>query len=131
MELLIILDDEEPEFISDLTDEKFTQPIKYNLVFRSGINESDVVGSGQFPFYIFSGYADKRINHKSAFQFGADLFFSNFLKELIYYNSVAFPENNVKGDEDYKRVGVFAGHELFINRLSLVNSIRILYLLSL
>ncbi len=113
----------ESEFISDLTDEKFTQPIKYNLVFRSGINESDVVGSGQFPFYIFSGYADKRINHKSALQFGADLFFSNFLKELIYYNSVAFPENNVKGDEDYKRVGIFAGHELFINRLSLVTQL--------
>ncbi len=79
------------EYISDLTEEKFTEPIKYNLVFRSGVNESDVVGSGQFPFYIFSGYADKRINHKSAFQLGTDIFFSNFLKELIYYNSVAFP----------------------------------------
>lgn len=114
---------EEPEFVNTITNEKFTQPIKYNLVFRSGVNESDVVGSGQFPFYIFSGYADKRINHKSAFQFGADVFFSNFLKELIYYNSVAFPENNVKGDEDYKRVGVFAGHELFINRLSLLTQL--------
>jgi hypothetical protein len=113
----------ESEFISNLTDKKFTQPIKYNLVFRSGINESDVVGSGQFPFYIFSGYADKRINHKSAFQLGADVFFSNFLKELIYYNSVAFPENNVKGNEDYRRIGIFAGHELFINKLSLLTQL--------
>ena len=89
-------------------------------MFRSGINESDVVGSGQFPFYIISGYADKRINRKSAFQFGADVFFSNFLKELIYYQSVAFPNNNVDADTDYKRVGVFVGHELFINKMSVV-----------
>lgn len=114
---------EDSEFISDLTDETFTEPIRYNLVFRSGINESDVVGSGQFPFYIFSAYADKRINHKSAFQVGTDVFFSNFLKELIFYNSVAFPENNVTGNEDYKRIGIFAGHELFINRLSLLTQL--------
>ena len=53
-------------------------------------------------------------------QLGTDIFFSNFLKELIYYKSIAFPEENVKGEEDYKRVGIFAGHELFINKLSLV-----------
>ena len=111
------------DYISDLEDGKFKQPIKYNLVFRSGVNESDVVGSGQFPFYIFSAYADKRINHKSAFQLGADVFFSNFLKELIYYNSVAFPENNVIGNEDYRRIGIFAGHELFINKLSLLTQL--------
>ena len=90
------------------------------MVFRSGINESDVIGSGQFPFYILSAYADKRLSHKSAVQLGTDVFFSMFLKELIYYKSVAFPEEHVSGDEDYKRVGVFAGHELFINKMSLV-----------
>ena len=113
------LDEETPEYINTVTNEKFTEPIKYNLVFRSGINESDIVGSGQFPFYVFSAYADKRLNHKSAIQFGADVFFSNFLKELIYYNSVAYPERPEDGTADYKRVGVFVGHELFVNKLSL------------
>ncbi len=120
------LDDVEPEYITTLENaekEKFTEPIKYNIAFRSGINESDVVGSGQFPFYIFSAYADKRINVKSALQFGTDVFFSKFLKELIYYQSVSFPEENVSGNEDYKRVGVFAGHELFINKTSLVTQL--------
>ncbi len=114
------LDEEDLEFIKTVTKEKFTQPIKYNLAFRSGINQSDIIDSGQYAFYIFSGYADKRINQKSALQLGTDVFFSNFLKELIYYKSVAFPEDDVKGDEDYKRVGIFVGHELFINKLSLV-----------
>ncbi len=117
------LNDEDPEFTNTVTKEKLVQPIKYNLVFRSGINESDVVDSGQFPFYIFSAYADKRINHKSAFHLGTDVFFSNFLKELIHYNSVAFPENKVDGDEDFKRIGLFAGHELFINKLSLLTQL--------
>ena len=52
-------------------------------------------------------------------QLGVDVFFSNFLKELIYYQSVSFPELDVTGDEDYKRVGLFAGHELFINKMSI------------
>ncbi|WP_034043217.1 acyloxyacyl hydrolase [Wocania ichthyoenteri] len=119
------LDDETLEYQNTLDEnhEKFTQPIKYNIAFRSGVNQSDVVGSGQFPFYIFSAYADKRIHHKSALQFGTDVFFSNFLKELIYYKSVAFPEENVDGDEDYKRIGVFTGHELFINKTSLITQL--------
>lgn len=111
----------QPEYQYNLEDDKkFTEPWKFNFVFRGGINESDIVGSGQFPFYIFSAYTDKRINRKSALQFGADLFYSKFLKELIYYESVAVPENNVNGNEDYRRAGVFVGHELFINKLSLV-----------
>ncbi|NQY07018.1 MAG: acyloxyacyl hydrolase [Flavobacteriaceae bacterium] len=103
--------------------EKFTQPIKYNIVFRSGVNESDVVGTGQFPFYVFSGYADKRLSHKSALQLGTDVFLSQFLKEDIKYNAAAFPDRDIDPDSDYKRIGVFVGHELFINKMSLVTQI--------
>lgn len=113
------LDNEDAEYIDNPDDEKFTERIKYNIAFRSGINQSDVIGSGQFPFYIFSAYADKRLGHISAVQLGVDVFFSNFLKELIYYQSVSFPELDVSGKEDYKRVGLFAGHELFINKMSI------------
>jgi hypothetical protein len=114
---------EEPEYQYTINKEKYTEPVKVNLVFRTGINESDVVGSGQFPFYIVSAYADKRLSHLSALQFGADLFFSKFLKELILYESVAFPSNGVSGDEDYRRAGIFIGHELFINRLSVLTQL--------
>ncbi|MCB4806662.1 acyloxyacyl hydrolase [Tamlana sp. 62-3] len=119
------LDAVEPEYQNtlDSTDRKFTELLKYNVAFRFGVNESDVVGMGQFPFYIFSGYVDKRINRKSALQLGTDVFFSKFLEELIYYQSVSVPEENVSGDEDYKRVGVFAGHELFINKMSLLTQL--------
>lgn len=99
------------------------QPLRYNLVFRFGLNESDVVNSGQYPFYIASFYVDKRLGRKSAVQLGTDLFFSNFLKELIAFQSVAFPELEVDAGTDFKRIGVFAGHELFINRMSIVTQL--------
>lgn len=116
-------DDLEYQKTLEDTDKKFTQPVKYNIAFRFGVNESDVVGSGQFPFYILSAYADKRMNRKSALQFGTDIFFSRFLKELIHFQSVAGLGENVSGDEDYKRLGVFAGHELFVNKTSLVTQL--------
>lgn len=96
------------------------EPIKYNFVFRSGVNESDVIGMGQKPFYILSAYADKRINYKSAFQVGVDVFFSTFLKEEINFRSIAYPEEELSGDEDYKRIGVFVGHEWRFNRVAFV-----------
>ncbi|MGB5236375.1 MAG: acyloxyacyl hydrolase [Flavobacteriaceae bacterium] len=117
------LDDEEnTEFIRNELP-KITEPIRYNLAFRSGVNESDVVNSGQFPFYIFSFYADKRIGRASAFQLGTDVFFSNFLKELIRYQSISFPELAVAADTDFKRIGLFFGHELFISRLSIITQL--------
>ncbi|MEX0290492.1 MAG: acyloxyacyl hydrolase [Flavobacteriaceae bacterium] len=97
-----------------------SEPLKYNLAFRTGINESDVINSGQFPFYIFSAYADKRLGRKSAIQLGVDVYFSNFLKKLIRFQAVSFPELNVDADDDFKRVGLFVGHELFINKMSAI-----------
>ncbi len=111
------------EYWPKQTKEKIKEPIRYNLVLRGGLNESDVVNSGQYGFVIFSAYADKRLGRKSAFQLGTDVFFSNFLKELIRFQSISFPEMNVAPDTDFKRVGVFAGHELFINKLSVVTQL--------
>ncbi|WP_309641052.1 acyloxyacyl hydrolase [Flavobacterium sp.] len=98
---------------------KFTQPIKFNLTLRSGFNESQVIGSGQKAFYHFGFYVDKRINKKSALQLGTDLFATTSIKEYIRYRSIAYPDDHLDPDTDYKRVGVFIGHELFINRISI------------
>jgi hypothetical protein len=122
--LVYNLDDyENTDYIKPSDRTKVREPVRYNLAFRTGINESDVINSGQYPFYIFSGYADKRLGGKSAFQLGADIYFSNFLKELIRFQSISFPELNVNADDDYKRVGLFAGHELFINKVSVVSQL--------
>lgn len=97
---------------------KMTEPLKINVVFRGGFNESPNIGSGQKPFYHIGTYVDKRLNRKSAIQLGAELFLTTSFKEYIKFQSIAYPENGTTFDTDYKRVGVFMGHELFINRLS-------------
>jgi hypothetical protein len=111
------------EFKEPKKREKITEPIRYNLALRGGINESDVVNSGRYGFWLVSAYADKRLGRKSALQVGTDVFFSYFLKELIRFQSTSFPEMNVAPDADFKRVGVFLGHELFINKLSVVTQL--------
>ncbi|MDC6365807.1 MULTISPECIES: acyloxyacyl hydrolase [Flavobacteriaceae] len=107
------------EFIKPEKGEKIIEPIRINLALRGGINESDIINSGRYGFWIVSAYADKRLGRKSAIQLGTDMFFSNFLKELIRYQSTSFPELNVDPAADYKRVGLFVGHELFINKMSI------------
>ena len=97
--------------------------IKYNVAFRGGINQGDVIGTKQYPFYVASFYADKRLGQLSAVQVGVDAFFSMFLKEEIKFNSIAYPEDNVDPDTDYKRIGLFVGHELFINKMSLITQL--------
>ncbi len=101
----------------------YQEDIKLNLVFRTGVNEADVNGLGQDPFYVFSFYADKRLNFMSTVQFGFDLFYSTFLKKVIEYRSIAFPEDFLTGDEDYKRIGLFIGHELRFNKNSFVSQV--------
>lgn len=97
----------------------FRERIRYNVVLRTGFNESPNVGSGLKPFYHISAYADKRFNRKSALQFGAELFLTTSNKEYIHFRSISYPEDPVDYNTDYKRVGVFVGHELFINRIAI------------
>lgn len=111
------------DFKKPVDREKLVEPVRYNLVLRGGINESDVVNSGRYGFWIFSAYADKRLGRKSAVQVGTDAFFSYFLQELIRFQSISFPEMDIAPDTDFKRVGVFLGHELFINKLSVVTQL--------
>lgn len=108
------------EFKKDtLPKAKFAEPIRYNILMRMGISESPIVGSGQKPFFHPAFYIDKRISRKSALQLGTELFISQSYKEYIKFMAIAYPNEDVTIDTDSKRVGVFVGYELFINRISL------------
>lgn len=96
---------------------RYSQPIKLNIAVRGGINETEVIGSGMKGFFVGSVYIDKRFNRKSAIQIGADLYISPIVKD--YYNLMAVnPYKNFKKPHDFSRVGLFVGHELFINKIS-------------
>ena len=48
----------------------YSERIKYNAVFRTGVNEADVNGFGSVSLLYVLLFADKRINYKSTFQVG-------------------------------------------------------------
>ena len=100
----------------------YKEPIKFNVIFRSGVNQSDFFNLGQHPFYTFTGYVDKRINYKSTFQFGAEYFISPFIKSEIEYLKASFP-NRVEGNPDYKRASFIVGHELRLGKFAIPTQI--------
>ena len=115
---------EKRDFIVDSLPSKITyrERIKYNIALRTGVSEAPVPGIGQKWFYHIGLYADKRIGRKSGLQLGTDIFYSRYLRDYIKFVSVAFPEGHkdyADANTDYKRVGVFIGHELFIDKLSI------------
>lgn len=114
--------DEKPEF-KIWKKRKYTEPIAINAVARLGFNESDFRGSGQFPFYDFSIYADKRINVKSSLLAGSELFIAEFLKEFRDFMANSFPEQGITGDENFQRVGIFVGHELHLGKTSVMTQL--------
>lgn len=101
----------------------YTEDIHFNTVARAGVNESDYRGSGQFPFYDFAFYADKRINIKSSLQLGTEVFIAEFLKEYRDYLANSFPEEGITGDENYQRVSLFVGHELHLGKTSVLTQV--------
>lgn len=111
---------EDLRYIPMEPEEPYSEPIAFNFVVRGGFNSARIIGTGSLPFLTFSAYADKRINRKSTLQAGTELFLSRAMEEYIRYHSVAFPQMDTTGDEDAKRVGIFAGHQLTFNKLSLI-----------
>ena len=93
-------------------------PLNYNFAFRTGINQSPVIGSDQYPFFNLSFFVGKRLNKKSGLQLGTELFLTLSDKEYIKYLSIAYPEKGVDSDTDYKKMAIFAGYEQFIHRFS-------------
>lgn len=110
-------DETEPAYIPLEAKLDYSEPLRYNLFIRGGINEGDIVGLDQHPFLVVGGFVDKRISYKSTFQLGAEIFFSKFLEKEIEYRSVAFFDEEF-GDTDYKRASVFCGYELRISRFA-------------
>ncbi len=95
------------------------EPIHFNFIARGGINASDVIGMKSYPFYTLGVFADKRLSLKSSVLLGTEVFFSPMLKELIRYRGIAYPEENISGDESSMRAGVFLGYQLHLGKNSI------------
>ncbi|MDT0685049.1 acyloxyacyl hydrolase [Autumnicola psychrophila] len=113
-----------PEYIAKDSEKiKYSEPVHLNFAVRGGVNTMGIIGSARYPFLTATVFADKVINRKSTLQAGAEFFYSKALEEYIYYQSVAFPNGHTTGDEDANRVGLFAGHQLTFNKLSVITQL--------
>lgn len=118
------LDEAFNEFQKGLVQDFEAERIKYNLLASTGLNDIGVIGEAQQPFLVLTAYADKRLNRKSSIQLGTDVFFSRIVKNFIEYRAVSHIENDqITGDEDWRRVGFFVGHELFVGKLSMITQL--------
>lgn len=104
----------------------FAEPIKLNLVFRSGVNEGDFFNLGQHPFYVFSAFVDKRLNYQSSIQLGVEYFISEFLQREIEYVAASFP-GRVDPDTDYKRAAFLLGHEFRIGKFAIPTQLGVYF----
>ena len=75
--------DTQPSYTTSAGFDKIKQPIHFNMVLRGGIQEGRVIGLGQKPFVVVSGYVDKRLSFKSSIQVGVDAIFAKFLETEI------------------------------------------------
>ena len=98
-----------------------SQQINYNLIIRSGFNESLIIDSGLYPFYTVSFYGSKQLNNYSTLTMGLDFFDSKFLKDHISY--VNLDEGKNYNEDNYRRAGIFIGHELTQNNFAFVSQI--------
>lgn len=111
----------DPTFIPKEKDAiKLKEPLGFGAFFRTGFSQNGLIGSGQYPFLNIGGFVDKRLNQKSALQFGAELFLSRSLERHIDYRASGGFNDGTTGDEDAKRVGVFIGHELRVSKFAVI-----------
>lgn len=116
-----LLDHEhEQNYVPGNSNDSYTEPVTLNFAIRGGINSTGVIGSPQLPFLTLTAYADKVLSHKSTLQGGTELFLSRSLEEFIAYKAAAFPQQENDPDADAKRIGVFAGHKLTFDKISLI-----------
>ncbi len=95
--------------------------IHYNLIIRGGYNESLEINSGLYPFYTITFYGSKVLNKYSVLTSGIDYFNAAFLKNHI--KNINSSEGKNYNENNYKRVGIFIGHELTQNNFSFISQI--------
>lgn len=99
------------------------QPWNYQLILASGLNDIGLLQSKKYPFFTATALVEKPLTFKNAIQFGTDLFLSQAAKEHNIYQEAAFPDQGISADDDWKRIGLFAGHRFYMGELNFATQI--------
>lgn len=88
--------------------------LTYNVNFNYAVKEIPPIGGPEYPVYDLSFYVNKQISRTNILNIGIDGFNNTALKEEMKQ------ENIDPKSVDNKRIGINIGHELKINRISIL-----------
>jgi len=109
-----------PDFKAALQEYELDKKVKYGAVFRLGFAESAPIGSGVKPVYGLSLIAQKRVSLKSMLEVGLEAFANKSIQSEI---ENSFDEEVI--GTDYRRIGLMFGHQLVVNRLTVVTQLGV------
>ncbi len=96
---------------------RWDKRLRYNINFNYSIKEITPIGGPKFPVYVLSLYVNKQVSKTNIFNLGIDGFNNTALKEEIQNDDMD------PGTVDHKRIGIMAGHELKLSRVSVLTQI--------
>jgi hypothetical protein len=104
--------------------EPISKQWSWDLLVATGANDSGIWGEPNEAFLTLTTSVNKRLSHRSGIRFGLDAFFTPSVRTFINYRAIAFQEeNNFQGDEDWRRFGLFLGHELYLGKWSVLSQV--------
>lgn len=112
-----LLSRKRPNYTYSAESSEIDKKLKINIALTSGLKGLHSV-EGYFPFLNASAYVDKRLGYKSALNFGFDGFYN--LAEKHEINHIPSDDEN---KPDFKKIGMVAGHELFVGKISLLTQL--------
>ena len=96
----------------------YNKKITFNIIGAATVREIGLPGGKKYWGLNLLTYVNKRINRKSALNLGLDLFVNSAQKKIIE------SDTNIIGKKpDFKQAAITMGHELFINKLSLLTQV--------
>lgn len=109
----------EPERIALQEDYQYNRKLKYNVNFNYAMKEIPPIGGPKYAVYVLSFYVNKQVSRTNIINLGMDGFSNSALKEEMKQSNIG------PGSVDHKRIGITVGHELKLNRLSLLTQLGI------
>ncbi len=115
----LVYDKRTNKTLHHITNNKYDKKWQYAGFLRFGVNESDYYDSGKYPFLVPGFQIAKQLSFRHKISFGIELFLSYFLKEQIRYEYYAMTEFQMTKIPDFKRIGIFAGHEFYYQKFGI------------
>jgi hypothetical protein len=102
-------------YVSPANPDNFSRDIHFNFNIGTGMTSIEMFKDTKFLFLAFTAYGDKRVSRRSIVNAGLDLFMNYGLRENIKYD-----ETTDDPRLDFKRIGVMAGHEFYMDRVGIL-----------